>query len=352
MRHRGLAWFLQGDLMRVYAALLWILFGQNLLPGSTVIDVIVAYDIHHQARWGDEGMLEETESILNYVEGVFQRGSIDVEFHIVHIFCDPTYSCCGEAYTHFFSRRFDYTTAFGADLFIFFANNGAWNPLGQADVPSNFCTANIQYFNGMDYYHLVAHEIGHTFGCGHETGGTGKALYPYSHAYLWNTDGSPFWTIMADGSLGNGYRIPYFSNPDLTYGQHPIGVKYRNRNGQPNPDCADNNRTIREYLPYAAKRESQQNYLWRDSAVLPNGNHWLEWFGCINLADWQQVRYSGNTPGRYLYHQFLGWCWFPSTASTTRLWLWSHRFEAWVYATADLGRTAWIADGTTGWLQW
>ncbi len=338
--------------MRMLWALFWCVFGQTLVVGSTVIDVIIAYDTHHQARWGDAGMLEETESILDYVEGVFRNGSIDVEFHLVHIFYDPTYCCCGKAYNHFFSRRFDYTHAFGADLFIFFANNGGFHNRGEAADPGNFCFANIQYFNGADYYPVVAHEIGHTFGCGHETGGTGRALYPYSHAYIWNEDGHSNWTIMADGALGNAYRIPYFSNPDLSYGQHPIGVRYQDGEGRPNPDCADNNRTIREYLPYAAKRESPDHYLWRDSEVLPNGYHRLDWFGCFNLNEWQDLRNSGNVSGRYLYHQFLGWCWIPPTASTTRLWLWSHRFEAWVYATADLCRTAWIADGTTGWVQW
>jgi len=157
---------------------------------------------------------------------------------------------------------------------------------------------------------------------------------------------------MADGSLGNAHRIPFFSNPDLSYEDHAIGVPYGATKGLPNTDAADNNLTIREYLPFAAARESQDGYMWKGSRVLPNGNHWLDWFGYFNLSQWPGLTNSGNDPGRYLFHEFLGWCWVPSTASAKRLWLWSHRFEAWACTHADLSRTAWIADGTTGWVQW
>jgi hypothetical protein len=77
-------------------------------------------------------------------------------------------------------------------------------------------------------YYSFGHELGHNMGAQHDWYvNTATTPYPYSHGYV-NTVGR--WrTVMAyntECSAGGFYctRIPYFSNPDVTYGGAPTGV--------------------------------------------------------------------------------------------------------------------------------
>jgi len=65
-----------------------------------------------------------------------------------------------------------------------------------------------------------AHEVGHNEGLHHDpANASGQGAYPYAFGY--QDPGGLFRTVM---SYGSSTRIPYFSNPNITYGGKPTGV--------------------------------------------------------------------------------------------------------------------------------
>lgn len=68
-------------------------------------------------------------------------------------------------------------------------------------------------------YYSFAHELGHNLGCAHDrqTGGTGAFTYSYGY----RNPSSTWRTVMA---YAPGARIPYFSNPLVSYQSEPTGV--------------------------------------------------------------------------------------------------------------------------------
>jgi hypothetical protein len=61
----------------------------------------------------------------------------------------------------------------------------------------------------------LAHELGHNMGCGHAPGDGGGGAYAYSYGHRFTGNNSTAYrTVMA---YAPGYRIPYFSNPNVSY---------------------------------------------------------------------------------------------------------------------------------------
>jgi hypothetical protein len=85
-----------------------------------------------------------------------------------------------------------------------------------------------------------AHEIGHNFGACHAVGDgggcEGGGYFPYSNGYRYLGNSATLWrTVMA---YEPGTRIPYFSNPGVSYDGFATGV------AGSGPSAADNSRTI------------------------------------------------------------------------------------------------------------
>jgi hypothetical protein len=60
----------------------------------------------------------------------------------------------------------------------------------------------------------LAHEVGHNLGCGHANGDGGSGAYSYSYGYRFTVGSTQYRTVMA---YAPGVRLPYFSNPGVSY---------------------------------------------------------------------------------------------------------------------------------------
>lgn len=83
---------------------------------------------------------------------------------------------------------------------------------------------------------VVCHEMGHNFGCRHDrvTQGAQDGDGNYCYGYRF-TDNSGAYPIADEGTVMSyaGSRIPYFSNPNVTYHGHALGVPL----GDPKAAC-------------------------------------------------------------------------------------------------------------------
>lgn len=73
----------------------------------------------------------------------------------------------------------------------------------------------------------LAHEVGHNRGCAHNReDATVDGAYPFAYGYrFWDGAFNAFRTVMAyDSEVGGFVRIPFFSNPAVSYNGEPIGV--------------------------------------------------------------------------------------------------------------------------------
>jgi hypothetical protein len=104
---------------------------------------------------------------------------------------------------------------------------------GLAQLPGHFSIEHVSFAECM------MHEIGHNFGCGHDTANGGPGLYPYSSGYRYTAGGVLYRTIMA---YAPGTYTPFFSSPSVSYLGTTIGV----------PGAEDNARTINQIAQIVA----------------------------------------------------------------------------------------------------
>jgi hypothetical protein len=91
-------------------------------------------------------------------------------------------------------------------------------------------------------YYSFGHELGHNMACHHDHGNAGSAAYPYAYGY--RTPSGKWRTILA---YAPGTRIPYFSNPNVSYQGEALGIP------EPQPLPSENWKTLNNTAPVVSQ---------------------------------------------------------------------------------------------------
>ncbi len=198
--------------------------------GWTTIDVVVGYD--RQARIDDGGVSQIEARIIASVDRMstaFANSLVtQTELMLLGTIEDPDYNFPGNVSNSMSGELgdlnnptngaldtvSDYASELGADFKSFVVKQAdgsagiAYLPGTSSIVARDYMTSNRITF---------AHELGHNLGCDHSWGDSSQAV---THSrYGWRfigTNGTKARTIMAyDWNWGT--RVPYFSNPAVTY---------------------------------------------------------------------------------------------------------------------------------------
>ncbi len=98
---------------------------------------------------------------------------------------------------------------------------------------------NVVLRSYMSGTYTYAHELGHNMGCAHDRqNSTSQGAYSYSYGYRFtDTNNVQYRTVMA---YAPGARIPYFSNPNVSFNGTPTGVDSASTNSADNAASINN----------------------------------------------------------------------------------------------------------------
>jgi hypothetical protein len=241
--------------------------GRVLLAAPTVIDVMILYDANAKTQLGvnDAGMQRLIRQSLETANQVHYNTQDNVVLRLVHT-QQVAYSSTGDIATDLNRLR----TAGDGQL----DNALTLRETHKADLVSLVTTPNFQgglasllddvarpdranlAFSVLSASALgpgdfvLAHELAHNMGGGHERGNTGDPAvgpfdYSYAH-YFVGDNGVEYKDVMAYRNDTDALVLPYFSNPNLTHRGQPLG------SAQANPDSADLYSTFLQTAPVVA----------------------------------------------------------------------------------------------------
>ncbi len=219
--------------------------------GSATIDILVVYTpqakADHGGKSGAENMITTAAAQANTA---LKNSKINATIRVVHM-AEVTYTegagvaddlaAVTDGSTPALQQVHQLRLQYKADLVtLFTAAHGAssvgvgWLMPGQAIPDNGYNVVELQAAPMLTFIH----ETGHGLGCTHTKDGGGTGAFPYSFGHRFKpTDSkapsSDYRTVMA---YAPGVRVPYFSNPSVSYYGTATGVT----------DDADNARTINQ----------------------------------------------------------------------------------------------------------
>jgi hypothetical protein len=204
-----------------------------------VQDIMVVYTAACVTRYGQNGIESKILQAIADANAAYQNSQVNARLNLVYLGL-VNYVETGDmgaalsALRSTSDGKLDEVHAlrnqYGADLVCLVDEDA--NYCGIAYVMQTVSTSFASYAFSVVYSSCLSsltlpHEVGHNQGNQHDLANAGfQGAYPYS--YGWRrcaTDGTGFRTIMSYSCSG-GTRIPYFSNPNLSFNGYPIGVSY------------------------------------------------------------------------------------------------------------------------------
>jgi uncharacterized protein (DUF2141 family) len=139
---------------------------------------------------------------------------------------------------------------YGADIVSLWVGSGSSDEAGRAFQPGDLSTPdptlgyNVVQELYADNNYVFAHEIGHNLGAGHDPSDTTPRAIPYAYGKSFTIGSYTIGDIMS-----NGDRIPYYSNPNVSYQGVPTG----NLDNSAQP--ANNAEVMNQFAPILANYE-------------------------------------------------------------------------------------------------
>ena len=214
--------------------------GDAVIAGDPFVqDIMVVYTPACVTRYGQNGIESKVLQAISDANAAYQNSQVNARLNLVYLGL-VNYVETGDmgvalsALQSTSDGKIDEVHAlrnqYGADLVCLVDEDA--NYCGIAYVMQTVSTSFASYAFSVVYSSCLSsltlpHEVGHNQGNQHDRANAGfQGAYPYS--YGWRrcvTDGTGFRTIMSYSCSG-GTRIPYFSNPNLSFNGFPIGVSY------------------------------------------------------------------------------------------------------------------------------
>lgn len=219
-------------------------------------DAMIVYsDDSRSAAGGTNAILAQVQMAIDVANQAYANSNISIRVRLVYT-AEVAYNESGTFDDHL-DRLTDsgdgildsvHSTrnSFGADTVTLFVNDSDPQPDGSGTAGLAWCSLGSSNAFSIVNWSAAAgnfsypHEIGHNQGCDHDrnngAAGCGEYSYSFGHRFFGNS-GTQWRTVMA---YAPGTRIPYFSNPNVSFDGVPTGVATNQFNSAHNAATLNN----------------------------------------------------------------------------------------------------------------
>lgn len=214
-------------------------------PGSCqspyiAYDALIVYsDDSRSAAGGTNAILAQVQMAIDVANQAYANSNISIRVRLVYT-AEVAYNESGTFDNHLdrltdsgdgiLDSLHSTRSSFGADTVSLFVNDSDPQPGGTSTAGLAWCSVNAGSAFSIVNWSAAAgnlsypHEIGHNQGCDHDrdngAAGCGEYSYSFGHRFFGNSF-QQWRTVMA---YAPGTRIPYFSNPNVTFDGVATGV--------------------------------------------------------------------------------------------------------------------------------
>jgi len=227
----------------------------NLADDGSIIDVLVVYTPMVANASGN--INTEIQLAIDETNTSYANSSINQRLNLVHTaqvdYTEPVGSCSIYTYRNqlqnptdgIIDNVHDLRAQYGADVVSFWVENGcgycgvAYDIMDPVSITFESDAFSVVARSCATGYYSFGHELGHLMSARHDwyVDSTDNSPFTYNHGFV--DPGDQWRTVMAYGNDCNWCtRIPYWSNPDVTYNGQAMGIP----EGQYH--AADNRKTL------------------------------------------------------------------------------------------------------------
>ena len=261
MRTRTLTVFRFCFLTGLLAVLITLPSIKGTAQELTVLDHMVLFTPEAAiAAGGEAGLSSLIDQAVRDTNQTFKNSEIHARTRLIHVgaLTDPeagtTAADLGRLKSPddgLYDAAHTLRTQHGADLVTLIVEAptssgvGRGTQLSSFSTPSDHIAFSVVLSRSLVGTYTMAHELGHNLGAHHTPNDRGSpGLFPHSSGFRFSAEGITYRTIMARQF---GSKIPFFSNPNVSFKGVPTGSP------QNSEDPADNAATINHYALEAAQ---------------------------------------------------------------------------------------------------